>query len=280
MTKNKKIGICVLAGCLLLCLVLVLLLGGKGGRSKTADPQPPDAKNASDVFEKYVHTDAAKNGSYVQVTILRNDKDYVMLEKYRDVGGRFFYKLHELSDFDADRFGESLSGFKTVKKAPDMDGAYVSAVVTFQSKNGSSEYQVEPFDITGYGIETSPDDADMVTNVPDDCNRLMPVSEISEKLAFTSNAELGGYLKLVYDQVVNRLYEGDAEARAEAWHTVYGFSLKDTDSPEGTYVMELSCDKGIYDVFVTNDGYVYNMDQIASAEDANLAEGSVTKTVD
>lgn len=280
MTKNKKIGIVALAIALVVILGVVVFLGRKGNFSNVAKPAPPEAEDAVDVFSRYVHTDMGANGEYLQVTILNQDDTYAMVEKYRDVGGQFFYKTHTLSDYDKERFQENIMNFNTVKQEPDTEGAYVSGTVTFASSAGDTNYLVEPFDLTGYGVETNPDPRMMITNVEDDMNRLMPVKDLGERLALSTNAELGGYLRLVYNQIADQLYEGDATKISEAWHTIYGVTLSDKESSDGTYVLEVSCNLGTYEAVVTDFGYVCSLTQTESAEDADLASKSVTKTVE
>lgn len=279
MNKKKTMGLCALAAALVLVLILVVVLGRKGNLSHVAEPAPPEAKKAVDVFSQYVHMDRGSDGSYLQITMTAQDGKYVMLEKYRDVGGQFFYKFYTLSEYDTERFEENIRNFQIAKKEPDESGAYVKGTVTFSTKSGYSNYVVEPFDMTGYGVETNPDVSQMVSNISDDMNRLMPVSELAERLVFTTNAELGGYLKLVYDQIVYDLYDGDPELLAEAWHTVYGVSLLSKESPKGTYLLEVSCDKGVYEVGVTESGYVYELTQTASAEEADLENQVIIKEV-
>lgn len=279
MVKNRKTLVCFLAG-ILLCLLVVVLLLGQQSSDDQVSIQQPDADHASEVFESYVHTDVSEDGSYLQASFVRQDGRYVMIEKYRDIGGRFFYKQHVLSDSDKGRFDKNLENFEVLDAEPTGEGSYHDCTLTFSSEHGSSHYYVKPFDITGYGIETDPDDSLMITDVSDDCNRLMPVTELAEQLSFTSSAELGGYLQMVYDQIVDLLYGSDEEAANEAWHTMYGMTLKTEERSDRAYVLELQCDKGIYDVTVLNEGYVCSLDQTVSSGDVDLSDETITKSTE
>ena len=167
MSRKKKISITV--GLALALGIILMILYFSGVLNSTFFKQLTAPKNGEAVkaFTSYEYTEQHQNGSYSHISICKNNDKYYMVQSYKDVGGQYMYLTSPLDDDAVARWESTLVDFKVADSNDKTDGIYMRGVITFTTNGGSSNYDVVPLDISGYGaivMELYPDIAPNTVN--------------------------------------------------------------------------------------------------------------------
>lgn len=258
MSRKKKISITV--GLVLALGIILMILYFSGVLNPTFFKQLTAPKNDAAVkaFTSYEYTEQHQNGSYSRISICKNDDKYYMVQSYKDVGGQYMYLTSPLDDDAVVRWESTLVDFKVADSKDKTDGIYMRSVVTFTTKSGSSNYDVVPLDISGYGAIdpwSNRETIKMVSGISETCNRIFPVSDMKALLQIDNQPQLGAYLNMLGMQFTELLSTDDNTISLSDINSV---TLSDiTDS---TYVLTVDSNVGTTKFVVSKEGYILSSD--------------------
>ena len=254
MNRKKKIGIA--AGLVLMLAIVLTVLFFTGILNSTLLKQlmAPEADKAVDAFTSYEYTEQHQGGSSSHISICKTDGEYYMIQSYKDVGGQYMYLTAPLNEESVSRWNAALVDFKVVDSKVDEDGAYTRGVITFATKSGSSNYDVVPLDVSGYGAIdpwANKETIQMVSGISLICNQIFPVSDMKSMLQIDNQPQLGGYLNMLGMQFTELLSTED-----EVVSLSDITSVKLSDITDAAYTLTVESSVGSNKFVVTKAGYI------------------------
>lgn len=274
--KEKKWLMCfvLMLGCIVIGAVAFMQ-----EHSKDAAPAVPEVADMMDAFENYTYIEQRANGSLLNVMVYPYQDSYYMTEVFKDVGGMYAYHATKLDADMAKRWTNSMSDMQlqpVEEQTKKQKREFTRGVVTFATDEGESYYQVDPMDISGFGVIDPWNEADKLTLVGGmsfGCNKVFPISDISSLVMFDNSPQLSSYIDLLYRQILERVYGKDVPK--DVYNQMNRMVL--TDTTDDTFTLSLTCDKGEFTFTFTMHGYLLSEEDVAASEEPVEEDGEISE---